>query len=428
MPAFDARIHQTATEVNWKTFRISMLLSALWIALTGAFFGPTASQESGTPNVNSPHFLYKGTDSNGVRVYQVTWGALGAHPFAVRVLTPDRPSIDYPHSFLYALPVEPGFAQSTYGNGLDQLQKLDVQNHYNATIIEPIFPIDPWYADNPVDPTIDYETFTATLLPKWVDSHLATTGTEKNLLIGFSKSGNGGLALEFKHPSVFAAVAAWDFVPDMSSYERYGSSSSDNYGTQTNFKDNYQLTGAFIDSWRAPFTTEDRIWISEGPIVHTQVADFHARLTSHAVLHSFYVQLSGSHTWYGGWLSDAVAGLYGLEKHAARPTPENVNSKRTSNEMFDGIKADLVNNTPDLQCFPLTRECIASWSGHVVIITKASFGGSTKAMRILCGAGEFGPILFAAALPGVWFLGMRTRTKSSRPAVSGRSRRTCLQR
>jgi hypothetical protein len=414
MPAFDARIHQTATEVNWKTFRISMLLSALWIGLIGAFFGPTLSQEGGTPNVDSPHFLYKGTDSNGVRVYQVMWGALGAHPFAVRVLTPDHPSTDYPHSFLYALPVEPGFAQSNYGNGLDQLQKLDVENRYNATIIEPIFAIDSWYADNPVDPTIDYETFTATLLPEWVDSHLATTGTEKNLLIGFSKSGNGALALEFKHPSVFAAVAAWDFVPDMSSYERYGSSSSNNYGTQTNFKDNYQLTDAFIDSWRAPFTTEDRIWISEGPIFHTQVADFHARLTSHVVLHSFYVQLSGSHTWYGGWLSDAVAGLYGLEKHVAEFAPENVDSKRSPNS---GIKAELANITPDLQCFPLPEECIASWSGHVVIITRVTLG-SAKLMRVLCGTPHFGPILFAAALSGIWLLiERRRRTKFGRSSA-----------
>jgi hypothetical protein len=404
-----------------------MLLSALLIAVTGAFFGPTASQESGTSNINSPHFVYKGTDSNGVRVYQVTWGALGAHPFAVRVLTPDHPSIDYPHSFLYALPVEPGLAQSTYGSGLDQLQKLDVQNRYNATIIEPIFPIDPWYADNPVDPTIDYETFTATLLPEWVHSHLAITGTEKNLLIGFSKSGNGALALEFKHPSVFAAVAAWDFVADMSSYEQYGANSSNNYGTQTNFQDNYHLTGAFIDSWKAPFTTEHRIWISEGPVFQSQVADFGALLTAHAVLHSLSVHVYEPHTWSGGWLSDAVAGLYQLDKHLPNLTSEDVDSKRSSNKSLNNIKNDLVNNTPGLQCFPLTRECIASWSGHAAIITKATFGGSSKAMRILCGVGEFGSILLAAALAGMWLLiERRTRTvpcrERSATAPSGRNR------
>jgi Putative esterase len=414
--------------VNWKTSRTWALISALWIGLVGAFFGPTLSQEGGTPNVDSPHFVYKGTDRNGVQVYQVTWATLGAHPFAVRVLTPDHPSTEYPHSFLYALPVEAGFAQSNYGNGLDQLQKLDIENRYNATIVEPIFAIDSYYADNPVDPTIDYETFTATLLPEWVHSHLATTGTEKNLLIGFSKSGNGALALELKHPSVFSAVAAWDFVADMSSYDQYGSSSSNDYGTETNFQDNYRLTSAFVDARKTPFTIENRIWISEGPAYKTQVAHFDALLTSHAVLHSHSVEMADSHTWFGGWLSGAVGALYGLEKHVAEFTSENVDSKRSSNKLFDGIKSEPVNNTPDLQCFPLPSECIASWSGHVVIITKATLG-STKLMRIFSSASQFGPILLAAALPGVWFLiRRRTKTKVSCRAASARSQQTSLQR
>ena len=130
---------------------------------------------------SSPHFVYQGVDANGAQLYYVTWDAAGSQPFAVRVLTPDHPSTDYEHSFLYALPVEAGLTQSTYGSGLDELQQLDVQDQYNATIIEPIFPIDPWYADNPNDPTIDYETFMATLLPAWVDSNFATSGTEEEL-------------------------------------------------------------------------------------------------------------------------------------------------------------------------------------------------------------------------------------------------------
>jgi len=413
--------------VNWKTFRIWMLLSALSIVLNGAFFGPTASRERVTPRVNSPRFVYKGTDRNGVQVYQVNWGALGAHPFAVRVLTPDHPSTDYPHSFLYALPVEAGFAQSAYGSGLDQMEKLDVENRYNATIIEPIFPIDPWYADNPVDPTIDYETFTATLLPEWVDSHLATTGTEKDLLIGFSKSGYAAVVLQFKHPSIFHAVAAWDFVAGMSSYNEYGSNPSSNYGTEANFQDNYQLTGAFIDSWKVPFTTEDRIWISEGPYLHAQVAAFDILLTSHAVLHSHSVQMY-DHTWSGGWLSNAVAELYRLKKDAGKFTSENVGSKRSAAASFATSALIPSNSSFDLQCFPLPRECIASWSGHVVILTKTTFPGSTMAMRILCGARQFGPILPAVALPGAWFLIERRKRTKSGPEVVGRPRRTSPQR
>jgi hypothetical protein len=263
---------------------------------------------------SSPQFVYEGLDAEGAQLYSVTWDVLGSHPFEVRVLAPTDPSTDYAHNFLFALPVEGGLDQSTFGSGLDELQKLDVQDQYNATIIEPIFPIDSWYADNPTDATIDFETFTAVFLPEWVDSNFATTGTEKNLLIGFSKSGYGALDLLLKHPAVFDGAAAFDFPADMAAYDDFGSSSSDDYGTDANFQDNYRLTGAFIDAWKAPFTTEDHILISEGPVFGDQVADFNALLTSHGVEDTLLTtQTSDAHSWSGGWLPDAVAGLYGLE-------------------------------------------------------------------------------------------------------------------
>ena len=213
----------------------------------------------GVPSSAPPQFVYQGTDATGAQVYDITWSSSGLQSFAVRVLTPQHPSTNYSHSFLYDLPVQPGLAQSTWGSGLDELHKLDVEDEYNATIIEPIFPVDPWYADNAVDPTINYETFMSTILPGWVDSHFSTTGTEKNLLVGFSKSGYGALDLEFKHPSVFSAVAAFDFPADMTSPSAYG--------TEENFENNYELTGNFIDNWKAPFTAQDRILISEGPVL-----------------------------------------------------------------------------------------------------------------------------------------------------------------
>ena len=51
----------------------------------------------------------------------------------------------------------------------------------------------------------------------------------------------------------------------------------------------------------------------------TDVADFDALLTSHGVLHTLLTQTSVAHSWSGGWLSDAVAGLYGLEQETASP-------------------------------------------------------------------------------------------------------------
>ena len=289
--------------------------------------GPRAGAASYTENIGKhqdpnadgfigvppPHFVYQGVDGNGVQLYVVMWDTPGLQPFAVRVLAPDHPSIDYQHSFLFDLPVEPELAQSTYGNGLDELQRLGVQNQYNATIVEPIFPIDPWYADNPSDTTINFETFMSKYLPAWVDSNFATSGAEKNLLVGFSKSGYGALNLLFKHPSLFDAAAAFDFPADMAAYDDFGSSPSRNYGTDANFQNNYRLTDTFIDTWKAPFTTAERVWISEGPAYQSQVANFSALLTSHGVSHTLLAQINDAHTWSGGWLSDAISGLFGLE-------------------------------------------------------------------------------------------------------------------
>lgn len=79
-----------------------------------------------------------------------------------------------------------------------------------------------------------------------------------------------------------------------------------------NFEINYQLTGTFIDDLKAPFATEARILISEGPVFETQVADFHALLTARGVAHILLAQTNYAHRWSGGWLPDAVAGLFAL--------------------------------------------------------------------------------------------------------------------
>jgi Tryptophan-rich Synechocystis species C-terminal domain/Putative esterase len=269
--------------------------------------------------VSSPQFVYQGLDADGAQLYSVTWGTSGLQPFAVRVLAPEHPSTSVEHSFLYALPVEGGLGQSTWGDGLEQLQQLDVEDRYNATIIEPIFPINPWYADSATDPTINYETFMSTLLPAWVDSKLATTGTEDNLLIGFSKSGYGALDLLFKHPDVFDAVAAWDFPADMASYTDYAA--GQNYGTDANFQTNYRLTNNFINTWKAPFTTDNRIWISGYDVFGSDVSDFDSLLTADGVLHTLGTQSFDAHNWSSGWLSGAVAGLYGLLSESASSPP-----------------------------------------------------------------------------------------------------------
>ncbi len=88
---------------------------------------------------------------------------------------------------------------------------------------------------------------TRELVP-WAQQNLATTGTEQNWLIGFSKSGLGAQDLILKHPDIFALAASWDFPADMSSYDQFGADSAAGYGTDANFQANYRLTTTFLDA------------------------------------------------------------------------------------------------------------------------------------------------------------------------------------
>ena len=110
-------------------------------------------------------------------------------------------------------------------------------------------------------------------------------------------------------------MSNYDFPGDMTSYNDYGGSSANDYGTQANFQDNYQMNTSFINAHDASFTTQDRILISEGPAFQSQVADFDALLTSQGVMHTLLSQTNDAHNWSGGWLSGAIAGLYGLEQN-----------------------------------------------------------------------------------------------------------------
>jgi hypothetical protein len=101
----------------------------------------------------------------------------------------------------------------------------------------------------------------------------------------------------------------------MVSYDDFGQSSSGNYGTEASFQGNYQLNRLFVHNLKAPFTARDRILISAGPIFSAQMTDFDALLTSEGLPHTLLTQTNNAHNWSSGWLRDAVAGLFGLEKN-----------------------------------------------------------------------------------------------------------------
>ena len=175
---------------------------------------------------------------------------------------------------------------NTYNDGLETLRRADAQNQYNLTIIEPTFGIDPWYANNPEDANIQYETFLTKQVVPWVKKTLTITGHEQSWLIGFSKSGLGVEDLILKHPEIFTLAAAWDFPATMPSHNQLGPDATFSYGTDANFQANYRLSTAFLNAHKAPFMNENRLWIGGNREFPVDMADYAKLLTKEGIVFS----------------------------------------------------------------------------------------------------------------------------------------------
>ena len=265
-----------------------------------------AAKLSAGPTGSGIH--YTSSDTRDTSTYCVISATNSSGPRLLRVLRPGDPAPGVAHNFLFVLPVEEGL-KTTYGNGLQTLQSIDAQNKYNLTIIEPTFGSEPWYADNPCDAGIRYETFMTTELVPWVRKNLAVTGSEQNWLLGFSKSGLGGHGLLLRHPGLFSLAASWDFPADMSSYDEYGLGSAACYGTDASFQDRYRLTRHFVNAHKAPFTQDCRIWIGKGRVFADNVSRYESVLASEGVRYLTGGVLDNPHRWDGDWVSAALVAL-----------------------------------------------------------------------------------------------------------------------
>jgi hypothetical protein len=251
---------------------------------------------------------YVSTDENGVKTYSVVSDCNGYGAQTLCVLSPIHPAAGVAHNFLYVLPVEPGL-ESKYGDGLDTLCQLDAHNQYNLTIIKPSFACASWFADNPSDPQLQYESFMTNELVPWVKANLSTSGSEQNWLIGFSKSGYGGQHLLLRNPDLFTLGAAWDFPADMSSYNTYRDSAT-GYGSQANFMANYQLSASFLAAHRGAFVAKNRIWIGGYELFSPDMSKYDALLASAGILHTVGPSALRDHRWDSGWVPEALAALY----------------------------------------------------------------------------------------------------------------------
>lgn len=313
------RTLQHPNAVQYSIFKsLLLMIGLLWSFGVSA---PSAwSMTVGTPT----------TDVNGVKSYPVTSIYQGSQQQIIRVLEPTAPVPGKPRRILYVLPVETGVTSlsSSYSDGLEELRLLDVPNRFNMTLIAPSFNYEPWYGDNPLDPTHRMESFIINDLVPFGDTFASCTCSPQRLLIGFSKSGNGVLDLILRHPDVFSSAAAWDSPAQQSSLSAFPGLPL-NFGNQTTYN-NYFIPTLVTNNAQA-FQTRNRLWISGDQAIYTaDMTQLHQQLTTASVVHTWVQGGSRAHSWHSGWLDGAVTDL---DAHST-----------SANSTFCGIEAPLSEN------------------------------------------------------------------------------------
>ncbi|CCH53152.1 putative esterase [Fibrisoma limi BUZ 3] len=122
------------------------------------------------------------------------------------VVTPDSYTGDREFPVVYLLH---GYS----GNYADWVKKAPALGKTvdanNVIVVCPDGNFGSWYFDSPVDPSFRYETYVASELVAWVDSHYRTIKSRQGRAItGLSMGGHGALYLAFRHQDVFGAAGS----------------------------------------------------------------------------------------------------------------------------------------------------------------------------------------------------------------------------
>ena len=281
--------------------RVSLLAG---LVLGGPVFaggGAPTSADSEPPRVSVSDSK---TDADGFRVHTVT-SEFQAGETVIRVLLPEglKPGERVP--VVYVLPVE-ARDESRYGVGLREVKTHALHTKYRAIFVAPSFSHLPWYADHPTDPEIRQESYLLQVVVPFVErTYPVKSERAGRLLLGFSKSGFGAVALLLRHPDLFAKAAVWDAPLMMEKPGAYGSGAI--FGTQDNF-DRYRPDRLFAST--TEFGPTKRVFLSGSANFRDHHDRAHAQFDRLKIPHEFATDgPARKHDWHSGWVGPAVAWL-----------------------------------------------------------------------------------------------------------------------
>jgi hypothetical protein len=228
----------------------------------------------------------------------------------LRILIPDDVEPAKRYRVLYVLPVEAG-ANTRYGDGLAEAQRLDLHNRFNVIVAAPDFADLPWYADHPTDQELQQETYFIREVLKTVEEHYpVVAGREGRLLVGFSKSGWGAFSLLLRHPDLFARAGAWDAPLMKAAPNQFGMGPI--FGTAENFA-GYQLT-TLARERKAELGDQPRLFHVGYGNFQSHHEDFERLLGELKIPHVYRDGPKREHVWGSGWLEQVVQLMLGDEQ------------------------------------------------------------------------------------------------------------------
>lgn len=243
--------------------------------------------------------LDSNTDADGVLRVHIK-SDYQPEPSLIRILATEAGKAAQPLRILFVLPVEPK-EEHRFGDGFEELRKLNVPVTHGVIVVAPTFNQIPWYADHPTDPLRRHESHFIRAIVPLIDE-LFPGEKRQRLLLGFSKSGYGAYAMLLRHPDLFYAASAWDSPLTKTAPNEF--QMGEIFGTQEQFA-KYQLT-TLLPEHAKLLQARKRLYLAghDNFLKHTQ--DAHALLESLQIPHDYREGPKRKHVWGSGWMIESV--------------------------------------------------------------------------------------------------------------------------
>lgn len=229
----------------------------------------------------------------------------------LRVLLPKNIKHDYRYRILFVLPVhESGLFKN--GNGLLEVQKLNIHNEHKLICVAPSFSSKPWYADHDLNPNKKDEShLLKTVIPYIEENYPVIKNYKGRLLVGFSKSGWGAISLLLRHPDKFYKAVAWDpgIRIDTGQFENPTEKIHRirrDFGSNENFE-KYRIS-TLLKTPIKGLGGDPRLFYYNRLGSHRTRGGgvIHNLMIKRGISHKYAVDQKREHRWDSGWLSEAI--------------------------------------------------------------------------------------------------------------------------